>query len=96
MFGYFLWSILVILLNTAFCSRYEIVNRCSSLSAPNHGRLLGTCSNVQEQTCQFSCDRGYLLSGSSTRQCNSDGTWTGQQAQCIGTFLVGGGRYFQF
>ncbi|XP_067041700.1 uncharacterized protein [Acropora muricata] len=57
------------------------VNRCPKLYAPAHGSI-GPCPNLPGQTCQFSCDQGYVLSGETTRTCNSDGTWTGLQTQC--------------
>ncbi|PFX23090.1 Low-density lipoprotein receptor-related protein 6 [Stylophora pistillata] len=57
------------------------VNRCQQLFAPNHGSR-EPCSNLPGKTCQFSCDRGYILAGSSTRTCSNDGTWTGTQTQC--------------
>ena len=61
------------------------MNRCPQLSAPAHGSV-EPCSNLPGQTCQFSCDQGYVLSGATTRTCNNDGTWTGLQTQCIGEF----------
>ncbi|KAL9960422.1 hypothetical protein ACROYT_G033877 [Oculina patagonica] len=57
------------------------VTRCPQLSAPVHGSL-DPCPNLPGQTCQFTCDKGYNLIGSSTRTCNSGGTWTGTQPQC--------------
>lgn len=62
---------------------HDIVNRCPQLFAPAHGSLK-PCSNVPGQTCQFSCDKGYLLSGTSVRTCKNDGAWTGIQTQCTG------------
>ena len=61
------------------------MNRCPKLYAPAHGSI-GPCPNLPGQTCQFSCDQGYVLSGETTRTCNSDGTWTGLQTQCNGKF----------
>ncbi|PFX23099.1 Low-density lipoprotein receptor-related protein 6 [Stylophora pistillata] len=57
------------------------VTRCAILSVPSNGSL-NPCSNLPGNTCQFSCDKGYILSGSSTRTCRNDGTWTGTQTQC--------------
>lgn len=59
----------------------EGVNRCQQLHAPPHG-ILDPCSNLPGQTCQFSCDKGYTLTGSTSRTCNSDGRWTGTPPQC--------------
>lgn len=67
-----------------FC---KIVNRCPQLSAPIHGSL-EPCSTLPGKTCHLSCDRGYILNGSTTRTCNSDGTWTGTQTQCNGKCAI--------
>lgn len=57
------------------------VNRCVHLSVPSNGSL-HPCSNLPGNTCRFSCDKGYILTGSATRTCQDDGTWTGTQAKC--------------
>ena len=35
-----------------------------------------------EDICNFTCDIGYELSGSDTRICQSDGSWSGNSAMC--------------
>ena len=35
-----------------------------------------------EDTCTFSCDHGYELSGSKTLTCQSDQTWNGTDVMC--------------
>jgi len=35
-----------------------------------------------EDQCSFSCDPGYELTGSSTRQCLSNGSWSGADVTC--------------
>ncbi|CAH3155251.1 unnamed protein product [Pocillopora meandrina] len=54
---------------------------CQQLYAPPHGSL-EPCSNLPGQTCEFSCNKGYILTGSTTRTCNSNGTWTGTPTHC--------------
>ena len=34
-------------------------------------------------TCDFTCDKGYLLGGSSTRTCLRDKSWSGTDAECV-------------
>lgn len=63
----------------------KIVNRCPSLSAPFRGSLM-PCTNLPGETCQFSCDEGYVLSGDSKLTCNRDASWTGTLTHCIGEF----------
>ena len=36
-----------------------------------------------EDTCSFTCNTGYELTGSDTRTCQSDGSWSGSQVSCI-------------
>ena len=36
-----------------------------------------------EDTCNFTCNTGYELTGSDTRTCQSDGSWSGSDNNCI-------------
>ena len=63
-----------------------LVVNCLSLTDPNNGII--NCSlgddNITsyEDTCSFTCDTGYELTGSDTRTCQSDGSWSGSDAIC--------------
>ena len=35
-----------------------------------------------EDTCSFTCNTGYELTGSNTRTCQSDGSWSGSVDMC--------------
>ena len=35
-----------------------------------------------EDTCSVTCNTGYKLTGSHTRFCQSDGSWSGNSATC--------------
>ena len=35
----------------------------------------------------YSCTSGYMLSGNRTRQCQPDGSWSGEMPQCIRTII---------
>ena len=35
-----------------------------------------------EDTCSFTCNTGYELTGSDTRTCQSDGSWSGSDQVC--------------
>ena len=35
-----------------------------------------------EDTCSFTCNTGYELTGSDTRTCQSDGSWSGTENVC--------------
>ena len=39
--------------------------------------------NHYEDVCVFSCDNGYHLTGSDTRTCQNDASWSGNETECI-------------
>jgi len=44
-----------------------------------------------EDTCSFTCNTGYQLTGNATRTCQSDGSWSGSDIMCErGNFLCAG------
>ncbi|KNC52646.1 uncharacterized protein AMSG_08515 [Thecamonas trahens ATCC 50062] len=51
------------------------------LSAPTNGGVSCTTASVGE-SCAYTCDAGYTLSGSSERTCMIDGRWTGSDPRC--------------
>jgi len=59
---------------------------CTSLTDPNNGLmtcLLGDDGVPSyDDNCNFICNLGYLLSGSETRTCKSDGSWSGRETMC--------------
>ena len=40
-----------------------------------------------DTVCQFSCNNGYIGSGSQARRCQHNGTWSGQDFTCESTLL---------
>ena len=62
-----------------------IVN-CSMLNSPVNGMI--NCSlgddavPSYEDTCSFTCNTGYELTGSDTRTCQSDGSWSNADLMC--------------
>jgi len=41
-----------------------------------------------EDTCSFTCNTGYQLTGRTTRTCQSDGSWSGIDLMCRrGTYV---------
>lgn len=57
---------------------------CPALQAPVDGRKFGTKYLVEHEV-HFTCDPGFQLLGSSTRTCQANGSWTGQEPHCAGT-----------
>jgi len=61
---------------------------CPSLTDPKNGIM--NCSLGDDRilsykdTCSFTCNTGYELTGSDTRTCQSDGNWSGSETICRG------------
>ncbi|KFZ56718.1 P-selectin, partial [Antrostomus carolinensis] len=60
---------------------------CPVLSAPDQGEM--NCSHLHGDfafgsTCAFSCQTGFVLMGSESRECTVIGTWTGDAPHCEG------------
>ena len=57
---------------------------CSPLTTPSNGLI--SCSGDGDpsygDTCNFTCDIGYELTGSESRTCQINGTWSGSIAMC--------------
>ena len=59
---------------------------CSPLHVSNYGMM--NCSlgddgvPSYEDTCSFTCNTGYEVTGSDTRTCQSDGSWSGSNDVC--------------
>ena len=69
--------------------------RCDTLSTPSNGGM--SCSSGREgvgyegDTCGFTCNTGYELTGSDNRICQSNGSWSGDESVCRegkGTYSV--------
>ncbi|XP_055926693.1 sushi, von Willebrand factor type A, EGF and pentraxin domain-containing protein 1-like [Argiope bruennichi] len=57
--------------------------RCPALDHPLHGKH--NCAGLDFEfgiSCEFECDAGYELQGSSARTCLINGSWTGTQTIC--------------
>ncbi|XP_048353504.1 E-selectin isoform X1 [Sphaerodactylus townsendi] len=64
-------------------SHCEMV-KCEAIPQPERGFV--NCSHTDGETvnstCQFSCEEGYILQGSSQIQCSSQGQWSAPIPQC--------------
>ncbi|XP_065899833.1 uncharacterized protein [Dysidea avara] len=61
--------------------------QCDDLSAPSNGEITSCSSDrvgvgYEGDTCNFTCNTGYELTGSDTRTCQSDGSWSGTESMC--------------
>ena len=63
-----------------------IIERCPQLDNPSNGTV--SCSLGDDgvptvgDTCNFTCDTGYELTGSDTRTCQSNRSWSGGDVVC--------------
>ena len=71
---------------TVTYSNFCYVVSCPSLTDPNNETI--TCSlgddevPSYEDTCSFTCNTGYELTGSDSRTCQSNGSWSGSDDVC--------------
>ena len=61
--------------------------RCDNLSTPSNGEITSCSSGrvgvgYEGETCSFTCNTGYELTGSDTRTCQSNGSWSGSDDVC--------------
>jgi len=60
---------------------------CPSLTKPNNGEitcLLGDDGVPSyEDTCSFTCNTGFELSGNDIWNCQVDGSWSGSEIMCV-------------
>ena len=62
--------------------------QCDVLSLPFNNGNMTLCSSgrvgvgYEGDTCSFTCNTGYDLTGSDTRTCQSDGSWSGNDVVC--------------
>ena len=68
-------------------NKLPLTVRCGpSPTNPDNGRFncsLGDDGILSyEDTCNFTCNTGYELTGSDTRTCQSDGIWSGSNGVC--------------
>ena len=69
---------------------------CGTLSDPTNGDVNLNDGTRYGDTAVYSCDAGYILSGTATRTCLSTGSWSGVAPTCNRKSLELGkeGNYF--
>ena len=60
--------------------------RCDNLLTPSNGGMSCSSGRVEVgyegDTCSFTCNTGYELTGSDTRTCQNSGSWSGSESTC--------------
>ena len=65
---------------------FLLLGACPSLNDPSNGMI--TCSLGGDEipdpgdTCTYTCNTGYVLTGSHTRTCQSDRSWSNSTPMC--------------
>ena len=80
-------SIPVLLIIKKLSDILAIDIQCDNLSAPANGEITSCSSGrvgvgYEGDTCSFTCNTGYELTGSDTRTCQSNGNWSGIDDMC--------------
>ncbi|KAL9989269.1 hypothetical protein ACROYT_G003802 [Oculina patagonica] len=60
-----------------FCKAID----CGELHVPRNGTMVGN-ETTYPNTVKFSCDEGFILVGSWIRECQTNGTWSGNETEC--------------
>ena len=74
-------------INTCYLNNILFIDiRCDNLSVPVNGMMSCSSGRVgvgyEGDTCNFTCNTIYELTGSDTRTCQSDGSWSGTEVTC--------------
>ena len=72
---------------------------CVPLNAPENGTIscISGHGSVGDVMCNFTCDEGYVLVGSTTRICSQcDGKWSGGEVTCTKGMDNTNERYIPF
>ena len=70
------------------------VHQCDNLSIPTNGNILSCSSGgigvgYVGNTCSFTCNTGYELTGSDVRMCQSNRVWNGTETMCHkGNYMI--------
>ena len=79
----------LIIMNNYFsfiCMCIYLDIQCDNLSIPANGDISCSSGRVgvgyEGDTCNFTCDNGYQLTGSHTRTCQGNGRWNGTDTMC--------------
>ena len=76
------------ILNFCDCTFHYVISlvSCSLLTDPSNGVINCSLGDDRvpsyEDTCSYTCNTGYKLTGSDTRTCQSDASWSGSDGVC--------------
>ena len=67
---------------------FAAVVNCGTLPEVSHGSFSLSSGTGHDSVATYSCDTGYVLEGSSTRQCQANEGWSGVQPICKRVFTL--------
>lgn len=66
--------------------------RCPELKPPENGYFvkheMSSCGQILNTACGARCKSGFQLTGSSIRYCKEDGSWSGNETECVCMLFV--------
>ncbi|KAI1901062.1 hypothetical protein AGOR_G00056270 [Albula goreensis] len=74
--------------HTAAVTDLKPVVSCGWLAPPRNGKKEGT-RYLEGSKVTFSCNKGYVISGSEVRSCQKDGKWSGETTHCVSDNILG-------
>ena len=70
-------------LNILYAFFHSTVVDCRTLNTTTNGQVSHPNGTKFGQTATYNCNTGYNLVGDSTRMCQADGMWSGNEPTCI-------------
>ena len=65
------------------CPTMPLAAGCPALGDPDKGTVAISTEDINTGSiATYTCNEGLMLMGSATRECQSDGTWSGEEPKC--------------